>query len=44
VSFEEQAGNLELLLQEAKDSLEAAEAVIETAYDRMIAASVTYPD
>lgn len=44
LSFEEQAGNLEMELREATTSEEAAQAVIETAYDLMVAESATYPD
>jgi hypothetical protein len=44
LSFEEQAGNLEMQLREAEDPQDAARAVIETAYDLMVAESPTHPD
>jgi hypothetical protein len=44
LEFEEQADNLEQQLQDANDPAEAAQAVVETAYDRMVAGSATSPD
>jgi hypothetical protein len=40
---EEQAGNLELMLSEAENAEEAAHLAVETAYDRIVASSPTYP-